>query len=197
MQHYSNNYSHPSFQQYQQQFVDYLRDPKIDSSLPNNLPEASKVYVDLLNSTIEDCLRTCFPVCRDILGIDIWQKLVGLFIKNHSCQSPLYREIPNEFMAYLINEKTAIELPEFMLDLAHYEWIELILETEEAIEHKNSYPILVKPLTTIPLLNPVLHILHYRYPVQSISASNEDWKNWQTRLQSYEQKAIVLAGYRD
>lgn len=197
MQHYSNNYSRPSFQQYQQQFVDYLRDPKNDLSLSDSLPEASKVYAELLNSTIDDCLRTCFPVCQEILGDEIWQQLVALFIKDHICETPLYREIPNEFMAYLINEKPAIELPEFMLDLAHYEWIELILETEEANEHENSFPILVKPSIMIPVLNPVLLLLHYRYPVQSISASNEEWKNWQVRKESYEQKAIILAGYRD
>lgn len=89
MQQPSNIYSRPLFQQYQQQFVDYLRDPQQDLSLSDTLPEASQVYAGLYYSTIDDCLHRCFPITYEILGDIIWQQLVRLFIKQHSCQSPL------------------------------------------------------------------------------------------------------------
>ena len=192
----TNTTSIPEFQQYQHQFVDYLRNPHADQILENTLPEASQIYAELYYSGIEGCLQRCFPNSRALLGENIWQKVVQLFIKEHRCQSPLYREIPNEFMAYLLNAKPGLELPEFINDLAHYEWMELIIETAESNQTHANFPRLVAPLSMVPVLNPVLHLLHYRYPVQHISATDDYWQNWQNRLEPYEQVPIILAGFR-
>ena len=187
----------PAFLNYQQQFVDYLRNPQTDENLPTTLPTRIDVYAKLLHSKINASLRTCFPITRELLGTTLWQSLVKDFIKVHRCQSPLYREIPDEFIDYLMHEKPQIELPEFMTDLAHYEWMELILETEKSSNSHSIFAVNDDLLTITPTLNPVLHLLHYRYPVQSISALDEHWKNWQNRPTPYPQESIILAGIRD
>lgn len=195
--HPSKNASIPLFQQYQHQFVDYLRDPDKHKSVPQLLPERSTVYAKLLYSKIEGSLDTCFPISSQLLGAKRWQQLVKTFIKSHQCQSPLYREIPDEFVDYLMNEQTQLVLPNFILELAHYEWMELVLETAKHIDLTESRCNQEDLLTAIPILNPILHILHYHYPVQNISALDSYWKNWNSYKKPYPEKDIILAGIRD
>ena len=190
------NNTRPAFLDYQQQFSDYLRNPQIDESLPALLRVRISVYANLLHNKIDSSLCACFPIARELLEDTIWHSLVNDFIQRHHCQSPLYREIPDEFIAYLMHEKPLIELPDFIVDLAHYEWMELILETERPSSNPE-YPSGDDLLSTAPMLNPVLHLLHYRYPVHLISPDDDYWKNWQQRSTPYAQAAVILAGIRD
>ena len=187
----------PAFLNYQQQFVDYLRNPQNDQRIPVSLPSRVNIYAKLLHSKIDASLHTCFPITRELLGATLWQELMQEFIRVHRCQSPLYREIPDEFIDYLMHEKPQIELPDFMTDLAHYEWMELVLETEKPAKANPIFSINDALLAITPALNPVLHLLHYRFPVQSISALDEHWKNWQNRPTPYQQESVILAGIRD
>lgn len=193
----SKNDSIPLFQQYQHQFVDYLRDPDKHENIPQFLPERSTVYAKLLYSKIEGSLDTCFPICSQLLEANRWQQLIQTFIKNHQCQSPLYREIPDEFVDFLMNEQDELVLPKFIIELAHYEWMELVLETEKTSHSTAITTIQEDLLNNIPILNPILHLLHYHYPVQNITDSNPYWKNWSIRKEQYPEDPIILAGLRD
>lgn len=187
----------PAFQSYQQKFVDYLRNPLTTKALPEILPARVNVYAKLLHNKIDGSLRTCFPITRELLGPALWQLLINDFIKNHRCQSPLYREIPDEFIDYLMIEPPQIELPEFITNLAHYEWMELVLETAKPSHCIKTFPINDDLLNITPVLNPVLYLLHYQYPVQSINHLDVHWKNWRSRPASYKQHPLILAGIRD
>ncbi len=193
----STNDSMPEFQKYQHQFVDYLRNPLKNEVLPESLPQKSSIYAKLLYSKIEGSLDNCFPISCQLLGSALWKQLIQLFIRDHRCKSPLYREIPDEFVDYLMNEQTQLKLPAFIVELAHYEWMELVLETIKPSYSAAFFAIKNDLLTVIPVLNPVLHILHYNYPVQNITASDPYWKSWDTRLEPYTQESIILAGLRD
>ena len=193
----SINNSLPEFQQYQHQFVDYLRNPLKNEVVPESLPQSSNIYAKLLYSKIEGSLDNCFPISRQLLGTKRWTQLIQSFIKDHRCKSPFYREIPDEFVGYLMNEQTAIVLPEFIIELAHYEWMELVLETEKVTLSKPCFPIKENILNVIPAFNPVLHLLHYHYPVQNITASDPYWNNWVSRSEPYNQEPLILAGLRD
>lgn len=187
----------PTFQQYQHQFVDYLRNPQEHKAIPETLPQQTHVYAKLLYSKFEGSLRTCFPITRKLLGSVFWQQLLQKFIGQHRCQSPLYQEIPDEFIDFMMNENPQMMLPDFIIDLAHYEWMELVLETEKSSQIDNYSPIKGNQLTVIPTLSPNLHLLHYRYPVQTITATDPHWKNWSIRHEPYPQEATILAGLRD
>jgi len=193
----SVNDSIPEFQRYQHQFVDYLRHPLEIDVVPEPLPQSSTVYAKLLFSKIEGSLDNCFPISCELLGTKRWTQLIQSFIKDHRCQSPLYREIPDEFINYLMNEPSAIVLPEFIIELAHYEWMELVLETEKATQSPPCFPITKDILNVIPAFNPVFHLLHYHYPVQHITASDPYWKDWESGTEPYSQESIILAGLRD
>ena len=193
----SINDSMPEFQKYQHQFVDYLRNPLKNEVLPESLPQKSSIYAKLLFSKIEGSLDTCFPISNQLLGPIRWNQLIQTFISDHRCKSPLYREIPDEFVDYLMNQQSQMKLPEFILELAHYEWMELVLETVKPYHSDKVFVIKEDLLAVTPILNPVLHLLHYHYPVQNISASDPYWKNWESRLEPYTQETIILAGLRD
>lgn len=187
----------PAFQAYQRQFTDYLRDPPKQGPLPEALPPNIGVYARLLHNKIDGSLRNCFPVTRELLGAAHWRQLVQDFISGHRCQSPLYREIPDEFIDYLMHEKDRNGMPEYMIDLAHYEWMELVLETATPEASANILRSQANLLKLIPVLNPVLHLLQYRFPVHRITPTDPHWKNWEDRRQPYDEEPALLVGLRD
>ncbi|WP_404360779.1 DUF2063 domain-containing protein [Methylotuvimicrobium sp. KM1] len=190
----------PDISAYQRQFTNYLRDPLKNETMPSNLPPRIGVYARLLFNKIEGSLHLCFPIFRQLLDEAEWRNLVRSFIRDHRCQTPLYREIPDEFIDYLINETPTPSIPAFMKNLAHFEWMELVLETADdgpACSRLQTHPDL---MTGIPLLNPVLHLLRYAYPVHKINPTNADWsgwKRWRKRLHRIKERPIYLAGLRD
>ncbi|PKM12342.1 MAG: DUF2063 domain-containing protein [Gammaproteobacteria bacterium HGW-Gammaproteobacteria-3] len=186
----------PAFQAYQQQFIDYVRDPAHHADVPDTLPPSIEVYARLLHNKIDASLRLCFPVSHELLGDTCWRQLVQSFIKHHHCQSPLYREIPDEFIAYLLQGRPPLTVPDFLTDLAHYEWMELVLETALPAYSDEILPIQDNLLTRIPAPNPVLHLLRYRYPVSDITPSDDYWKSWQNPTAPYPHESIILAGLR-
>ena len=123
--------------------------------------------------------------------------MIKTFIKDHHCHSPLYREIPDEFIDFLMNKQSQLIVPGFIIELAHFEWMELILETEKSSSSTDFIPVQGTLLSCTPVLNPVLHILHYHYPVQNISNSDQYWKNWDMHSESYPREKYILAGLRD
>lgn len=159
----------PAFQQQQRQFLNYLRQPQADLLPAGFAPERLAVYVDLLYNKFDESLTACFPVIHRILSPAGWRSLLSDFIAEHRCITPYYRRIPDEFVQYLQHErKRDHDLP-FLIELAHFEWIELQLSIAE------SEPVTQKQLSDAELLNyvpvftPVIQLLHYRWPVQDIA----------------------------
>lgn len=159
----------PAFQVLQRQFLAHLRNPK-QQPLPAGFARQDVgVYVDLLHNKFNDSLTACFPVTHAILGETAWQRLLKDFIAEHRCRSPYYRQIPDEFVLYLQNERQATDDPPFLAELAHFEWMELVLSIAEA------GPVATETLSDAQLMDaalvfaPVIRLLHYIWPVQHIS----------------------------
>lgn len=157
------------FQAFQSEFTRHIRNPKAHPRPIGVTARRMKVYNELIYNNLEGFILACFPVLHQVLGARKWGKLVREFLIEHRCHSPFFRQIPDEFVQYLQSERGLRENdPPFLLELAHYEWIELVL----AVSNKET------PLTQIdpdgdlssgrPALNPVLALLQYQYPVQRI-----------------------------
>jgi len=159
----------PEFQRYQLAFTAHLRDPEVNPRPPGVEARRMKVYNELLFNNIEGFLLACFPVLRRVLGARKWAKLVRTFFSTHRSRTPYFRQIPDEFIQFLQNEWTPPEgYPPFLLALAHYEWIELVLSvsnrsSDRAIDAAGNL------IEGVPLLNPVLANLHYDWPVHRIA----------------------------
>ncbi len=159
----------PLFQQYQFSFSSHIRDPRLNRRPAGVEARRMKIYNDLLFNNIEGFLLACFPVLRKVLGKVKWTKLVRDFFSTHRCHTPFFRQIPDEFVHYLKNERGEREEdPAFLQDLAHYEWVELMLSVSSKecdLEQINTAGDLLK---NQPALNPVLSLQSYSYPVHRI-----------------------------
>ena len=162
------------FQDYQRVFTARIRDPKVNPR-PDTAPvERMQVYEELLYNNLEGFLLACFPVCRKILGVRRWRKLVRMFFCDHANHTPYFRQIPEEFLKYLQDEWTPAEgFPDFLPELAHYEWVELELDTSNKDRELPPHDCGGDLLTGVPLLNPVMRVLAYRWPVHRLSPRNK------------------------
>jgi uncharacterized protein len=162
------------FQQYQREFTAHIRDPK-SAGRPKGVPaRRMKVYSALLYNNLEGFLLACFPVCRKILGKRRWDRLARAFFRDHACHTPYFRRIPEEFLKYLRGgRQPAEDIPPFLPELAHYEWVELELDTSDRDRILPPHDPAGDLVAGRPLLNPVLRVLAYRWPVHRLAPRHQ------------------------
>lgn len=153
----------------QREFARHLRDPDLFPP-PEGLEERRlKIYRELFYNNIEGLLATNFPVIRELLGDDRWQRLVRDFYREHASHTPLFTEIGREFQRYLdTREAEGRGDPPFLTELAHYEWVELALSLDErdidAIAHDAAGDV----VDAAPVLSPLAWCFTYRWPVHRL-----------------------------
>ena len=161
--------SAPEFIRRQYEFAAHIRDPDHQPAPGDVEDRRMAIYRELFYNNVEDFISNTFPVLRELHNDDRWHAMVRAFFAHHLSQTPLFLEIPREFLNWLENERIAQpgDLP-FMQELAHYEWVELALSiSEEDITAADADP-KGDLLTGIPLLSPLAWHLAYHYPVHRI-----------------------------
>jgi hypothetical protein len=156
-----------TFQTHQAIFASYIRNPT-KNSLPVGIkPQRMAMYRELFFNNIEGFLSANFPVFRTLFDEKEWCDFVQDFFANHVCTTPHFSEIPEEFLAYLQNERqNPNDLP-FLAELAHYEWVEMALSISHETVEKREF----ENFTTSKLqLSPLAVTLAYQFPVHKISA---------------------------
>lgn len=149
------------------EFAANIRNPDQYKAPADVYPERMKVYRQLFFNNIDSFLSANFPVLRTILTHQQWESLVRDFYAQHRCTTPFFSEIPIEFLDYLQNQrKDSSDFP-FMLELAHYEWVEMALSIAmDNAPINNTFP---NNLLNHPVqLSPVAWPLAYLYPVHRI-----------------------------
>lgn len=159
----------PSLFQQQNTLGLYLRDP--DHCAPPTGMEMARaqVYRDLIFANLSSLLSGTFPVLIKILGDEHWRSLVRIFLRDYRARTPKFGEIAREFVEFLASEPQALAegaWPPFMVELAHYEWIEMALQQSEAepLPLSDAGLFLDRPLQVSPLAWP----LAYAWPVQLV-----------------------------
>ncbi|WP_447789833.1 HvfC family RiPP maturation protein [Pseudomonas farris] len=159
----------PSLYQQQNTLTRYLCDPD-HSAPPAGMDVArAQVYRDLVFSNLSSLLSGTFPVLVKILGDDHWRALVRIFLRDYRAQTPKFGEIAQEFVGFLASEPLALSdgsWPPFMVELAHYEWVEMALQQSDAepLPTGDAALLLDRPLQVSPLAWP----LAYGWPVQLV-----------------------------
>jgi len=153
----------------QSAFAGHIRNP--DSVPPPDGIEDRRmqIYRDLFFNNISRLLSSSFPVLRQLHDTESWPRLIREFYAEHRARTPLFPELPREFLRYIEEKRQGRhEDPPFLLELAHYEWVELALSLDprdlEAIPVERDGNL----LTDIPVLSPLAWALSYRYPVHRI-----------------------------
>ena len=150
-------------------FAAHLRDPERNTAPDGIEDRRMEVYRGLFFRNIRNFLSGNFPVLRKLHSDEAWDALTRDFYQRHRSSTPLFPEIPREFLKYLQDERESRpDDPPFMLELAHYEWVELALSLDEAKLEEVLADANGDLLTGIPVLSPLAWPLSYRFPVHAI-----------------------------
>lgn len=167
-----NTADRPSFISKQYAFTAHIRDPE-NNPRPGDVDEQRmKIYRDLFYNNVEDFMANTYPVLRKILPDDHWHGMIRDYFAKHLSHTPLFPEMPKEFLKYLELERAPQATdPIFMLELAHYEWVELALSILDEEIDWSTLDAEADLLQSIPKISPLAWSLSYHFPVHKISPS--------------------------
>ncbi|MEM9404079.1 MAG: putative DNA-binding domain-containing protein [Pseudomonadota bacterium] len=160
----------PEFQRKQYEFAAHIRDPDNHPAPANIEDRRMAVYRELFYNNLLKLLSGTFPVLKKLHSQEKWRRMVRQFMVRHSAQTPYFLQIPKEFLSFLESEYAAGEddFP-FLLELAHYEWVELAVSVSEL----SNDGLAVDPhgdlLDGIPVKSNLADVYAYQYPVHRIS----------------------------
>jgi hypothetical protein len=159
----------PDFQRRQLEFAAYIRDPAQQPCPPDVEPRRMEVYSELFFNNIEDFLSSTFPVLARILGDERWFATMRDFYARHRATTPLFPALPGEFVRYLDETRTPQDYdPPFLVELAHYEWMELVAAQSDATLDPGEINADGDLLEETPVVSPLAWVLGYDYPVHRI-----------------------------
>ncbi len=157
------------FKQFQAGFAARIRDP-LHAPLPEQVPERRmRAYEELVFNNLQGFLLACYPITRKLLDDEQWDHIVRRFVIEHRCSTPLFREIPREFMDWLEDKFDQLfpSMP-FLQEFMHYEWLELAVSITPAevetfgVDEDGDY------FNGVPVVNPTAQLACYNYPVHLI-----------------------------
>lgn len=163
-----------NLQQQQQALTRYLRDPEQQATPADMNAARVEVYRDLVFNNVSQLLSETLPVLIRIIGEPRWRLLVRGFLRDWRAQTPKFAEIAGEFIDYLAAQPQVLQQgqwPAFLLELAHYEWVEMILQQSDASALPLTDPALLlhRPLQVSALAWP----LAYVWPVHELDPHNQ------------------------
>lgn len=169
------------FQEFQYAFAQHIRSPR-HAPRPAGVPQRRmQIYNELLYNNLVGFLDACFPVSRKLLGERRWARLGKAFFAQWRSLTPYFREIPREFLRWLMENDSPVALPPFMIELMHYEWVELAVDVMEAPLHAD-VDAQGDLLAGRPVVNPALMNLSYQWPVHRIGPTWRPRKPKPTQL---------------
>lgn len=163
----------PAFKKNQYEFTAHIRDPE-KNPLPDGVEDRRmNIYRELLYNNVDGFLTSGFPVIREIYSDENWNRMVRDFFAHHESHSPYFLEISQEFLDYLQNEREPqAEDPAGLLELAHYEWVEMALHVSDESIEMTDINANGDLLEERPVFSPVAWPLMYQFPVHTMGPDN-------------------------
>lgn len=163
-------FDEPKFFAVQRAFTRYLRDPE-HTAIPAGLSARRiDVYRHAVFANMERFMRDNFPRVRAVLEDEPWLRMVADYYRRHESQTPLFVELPLEYLAYLRDERDGADDPPYLYELAHFDWLETLLGADERRLDWSGIDPNGDLLTGTVVLNPIHELVTYRFPVHAISA---------------------------
>jgi hypothetical protein len=155
-------------------FAAHIRDPENQTAPADVEDRRMDIYRQLFFNNINKFLSNNFPVIRQLYQDDAWLQLVRDFYREHRCHTPLFPELPKEFLRYLQQQRmNRAGDPPYLLELAHYERVELALSLDENELDQSRADREGDLMKEVPVLSPLAWPLSYRYPVHRIKPGFE------------------------
>lgn len=157
------------FQRQQYRFAAHIRDPQTNPAPTDVEDRRMAIYRELFYNNVQGFMADSFPVLRTLMDDEQWHRLIRGYFARHRASTPLFPEMPREFLQYLEHEREpADDDPPFLFQLAHYEWVELALSLSDQVPDWRYIDRDGDLLTGRPLLSPLAWPLSYDYPVHRI-----------------------------
>lgn len=164
--------SEPRFFSVQRAFTQYLRDPDHIAPPADLAGERLAVYSHAVIKNAETFIGENFPRVKSLFSEAAWASLVRDYFRRHASTTPLFVELPGEFLRYLDELRDDSDDPPFLYELAHFEF----LETEVSADEQRIDELGLDPagdvIAGVPVVNPTLRLVRYTFPVHRIDASN-------------------------
>ena len=153
----------------QREFTRHIRDPGASPCPDGVESRRMRIYNELVYNTIESFVAGGFPVLRSLFDDREWHQLIRRFVSSHRCRTPYFLEIGQEFLRFIeaAPDSAGTRRP-FLLELAHYEWVEIALDVADAEIAAPGIDPGGDPMTGIPVLSPLAWPLSYRFAVHLI-----------------------------
>ncbi len=162
----------PRFQEIQYGFARHLRDPE-NAPAPADIEDRRmEIYRGLFYRNVEGFIANSFPVLRKITPDDRWHVMLRDYFNRHVAHTPLFPKMPQEFLQYLEQEREDPHDPPFLLELAHYEWIEIAVSLDTRDISWNGINPDGDLLDGIPAASPLALLQQYTWPVHTIGPQN-------------------------
>lgn len=159
----------PAFLRKQYEFAAHIRHPHINPRPHDIEARRMNIYTELFYKNVEGFMSNSYPVLREIHDDESWHRLIRDYFHRHKARTPLFPEMPREFLAYLEHEREVSENDyPFMLELAHYEWTELALSLSEQEPDLSNIDTGGDLLRGRPVISPLAWRLAYHWPVHRI-----------------------------
>lgn len=161
----------PDFQQKQFAFAAHIRDPEQVPAPAGVEDRRMAIYRELFFNNIRNLLSNMFPVLKKLLTEEKWHDLIRQFMQRHRAQTPYFLQLPQEFLDFLQNEYTlqGDDYP-FLIELAHYEYIELALSISEDANDMAGIDPDGDLIVNVPVRSALCWVYAYQYPVHRISS---------------------------
>jgi hypothetical protein len=161
----------PEFQQKQYAFAAHIRDPE-NVPAPEGIEDRRMaIYRELFFNNIRNLLSNMFPVLRKLHSDDKWHGMIRQFMQRHRAETPYFLQLPQEFLAFLQHEYEAqVDDYPFLIELAHYEYIELALSISEDSNNLEDIDPDGNLLHQVPVKSALAWVYAYQYPVHRITA---------------------------
>jgi hypothetical protein len=160
----------PEFQKKQFAFAAHIRDPEHVPAPEGVEDRRMAIYRTLFFNNLRNLLSNMFPVLKKLHSEDKWHGLIRQFMQRHRAETPYFLQLPQEFLDFLQNEYTLQDddFP-FLIELAHYEYIELALSIAEEENDFDGVDPDGDLINHVPVRSALSWVYAYQYPVHRIS----------------------------
>lgn len=148
-----------------------LKDPASAQALATDIDRRGvELYATLLQYGHQDVMQSIYPFCARVIG-NKWEDVVCDYLETYPPEHYNLNRTASRFPQYLSNSKWTARYP-FIVELADYEWLEMELleqNTKVAVTSSISFTKPEEFETHAPLINPVLAIRKYAYPIPTLA----------------------------
>jgi hypothetical protein len=163
-----------SFKKTQYDFAAHIRNPD-EVAGPEGIEDRRlAIYRELFFNNVESFVSSGFPVLRTLYSDEAWQQLIRIFFARHKAKTPHFPEMAEEFVDFLQNEFTPGDNdPPFIVELAHYEWMETALMLLNAGTDDVAFNVDGDLMEQPVVISPLAWLLFYEWPVHTISSDTQ------------------------